>query len=106
MPIIIFIGVDGSMFRLSNQLQKAARGVDRMTMKNGLRANDRMPGSAREWSSAHQVSEMEFWWKTIQKTMTMRKITIKAIIRFRSGTAAICTASGVGGRSTVAAIAS
>ena len=60
MPIIIFIGVEGSRFRLSSQLQNAASGVDRRMMKSGLMPNDRMPGSAREWSSAHHVSESVF----------------------------------------------
>ena len=48
MPIIIFTGVEGSMFRRSSQLQKAASGSERMMMKSGLIAFDRMPGSATE----------------------------------------------------------
>jgi hypothetical protein len=49
------------------------------------------------------VSVDPFWWKTIQKTMTIRKMTIRAMIRRLSGTASrasCCRLMLLGGAST------
>src|SRR5438445_10139151 len=100
MPIAIFVGVEGSQPLSSNQRQNQMSGNVSVTTQNGLIAWATTPvifhglGSASQNISvalasvttfsiavqsvflfAQYVMVDPFWWNTIQKTMTMRKMT-------------------------------
>ena len=89
-PIAILVGVEGSLPLLSSHFQNHTSGKVSVTIQNGLIALEIVPVTFQSvLSSAQYVSVEPFWWKTIQKTMTIRKITIKAPMRFRSETFSI-----------------
>ena len=47
---------------------------------------------------------LPFWWKTIQKTMTIANMTTSAAMRFHSGTFSTAVFSGAGMMSSASSI--
>src|SRR5688572_11697758 len=87
MPIAIFVGVEGSLPRLDKNPQNATSGNVRIRIQIALIELESVPETAQSvLSSAKYVIVEPFWWKTIQKTITIRKITIRAMIRLLSET--------------------
>src|SRR5687767_15814858 len=87
MPIAILVGVDGSLPRLERNPQNATSGNVRIRIQIALIELESVPETAQSvLSSAKYVIVEPFWWNTIQKTMTIRKITIRAMIRLLSET--------------------
>src|SRR5688500_13588390 len=89
-PIAILVGVEGSSPRASSHFQNIISGGVRMMTHAGLIAFEMIPVTLHAvLSLAQYVSVEPFWWKTIQKTITIRYTTIRAAIRFHSGTDSI-----------------
>src|SRR5690348_13454090 len=90
MPSAILVGVEGSLPRLSSCFQNQTSGKVSVMIQKGLMKFEKVPDTFQSvLSSAQYVSVAPFWWKAIQKTMTIRKMTISAPMRFHSGTASI-----------------
>jgi hypothetical protein len=89
-PKAILVGVEGSLPLLSSHFQNQTSGKVSVTTQKGLIAFEMVPDTFQSvLRSAQYVRVEPFWWKTIQKTITIKKITISAAIRFHSGTASM-----------------
>src|SRR5579883_392397 len=90
MPMVILVGVDGSFPYWASHFQNQTSGTVKTIMKNGLMELEIMPETSQAVLSLAQKVRVEpFWLYTIQNTMAITKITIKAVIRSLFGTDSI-----------------